>query len=57
VEPTLALDVTSKTSTISALGYKFWHCKRKYDSVTTTKEGNAPLLSVLNIPNVFYHLA
>jgi hypothetical protein len=57
VEPTLALDVTSKNSTISALGYKFWHCKRKYDSVTTTKEGNAPLLSVLNIPNVFYHLA
>ncbi|XP_066377121.1 histone deacetylase HDT2-like isoform X4 [Miscanthus floridulus] len=29
---------TSKTSTISALGYKFRHCKRKYDSETSTEE-------------------
>ena len=50
---------TSKTSTISALGYKFRHCKRKYPSILLSSIFSKKLehkFLFLNRFSVFYHI-
>ena len=50
---------TSKTSTISALGYKFRHCKRKYPSILLSSIFSKKLEHKFLFHNrfsVFYHI-